>query len=294
MIILLQGKDSYLQKRTLDQIISNHSQARVIFFEFETEKTILDLLKKEVRQESIFQEKKILVVIGLLEQIGLNKEIVSFLSPLAKTDKTTIILVENKTVFKHQLFNKIYNTEPLKLDSLKKWITNEIQLRGGEIEERALQALIQAGGSDLWLISNEIDKLIAYKKGGKISINDVNLLIRPQIENNIFQAIDFIGQKDKKNALKMFYSHLKKGDSVSYLLAMIGFHFRTLILVKSGADSQKLGIHPFVFRKALNQARFFSQEKLKNIYRQIIINDIKIKTGQIEEKTALDLLIFGI
>jgi len=293
MIILLQGKDTYLQKRALNQIISDSRPAKVVFFDFGIEKITLDLLREEIRQKSIFKEKKLLIVIGLLEQIGFGKETTSFLSSLSNIDETVIVLVENKAVPKHQLFSQVYKTEPLKLNSLKKWIADEIQSRGGEIEERALQILIYAGGENLWAISNEIDKLIAYKKGEKILIDDVNLLISPKIEDNIFQAIDFIGQRDKKNALKMLYIHLKKGDSISYLLAMIGFHFRTLILAKSGADPQKSGIHPFVFRKALNQARFFSQEELNNIYRQIILSDIKIKTGQIEERIALDLLIFG-
>ena len=86
---------------------------------------------------------------------------------------------------------------------------------------------------------------------------------------------------------------------------MIAFQFRNLLLVKSSeqegsfagnpfALAGKLGMHPFVLRKTIQQAKLFTFEELKKIYRDIFQADLNIKTGKIEPATAIDLLIAGV
>ena len=54
---------------------------------------------------------------------------------------------------------------------------------------------------------------------------------------------------------------------------------------------KKTGMHPFVFQKSSPQAKNFSFQKLKEIYRLIFEADLAIKTGAMEDALALDLLI---
>ena len=69
------------------------------------------------------------------------------------------------------------------------------------------------------------------------------------------------------------------------------FQFRNLLTVKSGA---KLKTHPYVLQKTIRQAKFFSFDELKKIYRRIFQVDLDIKTGKVDPNTALDLFISGI
>jgi len=55
--------------------------------------------------------------------------------------------------------------------------------------------------------------------------------------------------------------------------------------------AQELNLHPFVIKKSLWQARKFSLEELKRIYRKIFQIDLNIKTGRLDPQIALDLLI---
>ncbi|HDL74880.1 MAG TPA: hypothetical protein ENH06_00620 [bacterium] len=127
----------------------------------------------------------------------------------------------------------------------------------------------------------------------------MEVLVRPKIETDIFKTIDALAVKNKKQALKYLYKHLEKGDSPLYLLTMINFQFRNLVLIKSTQEqnkiglnlSKELGLHPFVVRKSLWQAQNFTFEELKKIYRKIFEVDYNIKTGRIDHQTAIDLFI---
>ncbi|XOB42056.1 MAG: DNA polymerase III subunit delta [Candidatus Nealsonbacteria bacterium] len=223
---------------------------------------------------------------------------------------------------------------------LKNWVKKEFEKYQCQVSDRALGKLIEFIGNDLWQISNEIRKLVCYRaprvarrrdksllnlrsasprsvsEGGKenevlfdykkkqeIGEEDVELLVRPKIETDIFKTIDAISSGNKKQALLLIHKHLEKGDSPLYLLSMINFQFRNLLLVKSCESktelyvndmrilSEKLKLHPYVIRKSIQQAKRFTIDELKKIYQKIFQADLNIKTGKIDPQTALDLLI---
>ncbi len=80
---------------------------------------------------------------------------------------------------------------------------------------------------------------------------------------------------------------------------MINFQFRNLLIMKSHKSNayylptlpRKLGMHPYVIKKAAEQSKKFSFNELKKIYQKIFQFDLAIKTGKVDAQTALDLLI---
>jgi len=299
MTILLEGKDKYRQRKFLAGIITDRKKAKVSIFEFGPKNEDISHLTDEIRQTSMFKEQKLLIIFGLLENIGVGKDVLSLLERCVGSPETTLILVEDKAVPKKKslldLIDEAHDIGPIKGTELENWAGSEFRSRGGEIDGLALKRLIGITGNDLWALSNEIDKIVAYKNGLKASVDDIVLLVKPKIETDIFKAIDSLVERDKKGALKLVYAHLEKGDSVSYILWMIGLQFRNLNLVKNdNGSATELGLHPYVFGKISRQARRFSKGELKNIYDRIVSNDTDIKTGKIEVGTALDLFIFAL
>ena len=299
MTILLQGKDKYRQRNSLMKIMADRKGAKISFFEFSSKSEGVTHLTDEIRQRSIFKEEKLLIVFGLLENIGTGKEILSLLKMFAKSSEITLVLVEDKAIPKKKslldLIDQTLDVSPIKSSDLEAWAISEFRSRGGEIDGLALKRLIETTGNDLWALSNEIDKIIAYKKGSKASVQDITTLVKPRIEADIFKAIDAMAERDRRKALKLIYSHLEKGDSVPYILSMIGFQFRNLNLVKNdNGTANELGLHPYVFSKTSKQSRQFSKDELKKIYSRIVSGDAGIKTGKIEAEAALDLFIFSL
>jgi len=185
---------------------------------------------------------------------------------------------------------------------LKNWVKKEFKKYSAKIEPEALELLINYIGSDLWQMANEIKKLVSYKKGKEIKIKDIRELVHPKIETDIFKTIDAIAVRDKKRALKLVKKHLEKGDSPSYILAMINFQFRNLLVIKDlmergksrGYIMRETKLHPFVVEKTLKLARRFQFKELKKIHQRIFQTDLKIKTGKTTPEAGLEMLILGI
>ena len=100
-------------------------------------------------------------------------------------------------------------------------------------------------------------------------------------------------------AIRELHRLLDLGENALGLLAMITRQFRLLIQVKDLQEknvpapevAQALGQHPFVIEKIGQQARNFSIEQLERIYSHLLDIDVGIKTGEVSDVLALDLLV---
>jgi len=184
---------------------------------------------------------------------------------------------------------------------LKRWVAEEFGKNNVKINSDALDLLVGFIKGDLWEMANEIDKLSNYKRGdgGPVKKEDVELLVKPNIETDIFKTIDALASKDKKLALSLLHKHLDSGEFPLKLLAMIAYQFKNLLIIKELQDTKqpyasivkKSGLHPFVAQKTYYLSGQFSMAGLKKIYQKIFQVDSDIKTGKIDAEIALDLLL---
>jgi len=311
MIIFLYGPDTYRSKQKLNEIIEHYKKIHksglsLIFFDFKEDS--FEDFRDAFKSFSMFKEKKLMVLKNLffnskiendflknLREISRPKEIILIYEE--EIDENTPLAKELKKEAKFQKFNLLEGI------FLKNWVKREFQKYSARIEPEALNLLLDFVGNDLWQMENEIKKLVNYSPGKEIKRKDIELLVKPKIETDIFKTIDAIAAKNKRKALFLMKEHLEKGDSPAYLLAMINFQFRNLLIIKSSELrrelytndmrilSEKLKMHPYVIRKAIQQSKKFSLEELKKIYQKIFQVDLGIKTGKIDPETALDLLI---
>ena len=190
--------------------------------------------------------------------------------------------------------------KPLKPKEIETWAKKEFSRYKKEIDSAALILLIKSADNNLWQLINEIQKLSAFKgaKASKISVGDVKLLVSAKQENNIFKTVEMIASGQKDKAISLLHQHLEKGDSPFYLLSMIAFQFRKLLIAKErvikNQSFESLKWHPFVVKKTKALSEKFSFEQLKKIYAQIGQIDLDTKTGKISPELGLDLLIAGL
>ena len=313
MIIFLFGEDSYRSRQKLNEIIEEYKKTHksglnLIFADCEEDNINISDLKDKIRQASMFKEKKLTIISNLFSNHNLKDEFLKGIKDFLGSEDIIIIyekgnIKENDSLFKSLKKNsKSQEFKKLEGIQLKNWIKKEVEKKGGIIDNNALQTLINYVRNDLWGMSNEIQKLINFKKNKSISEKDVETLVKAKIETDIFKTIDAVGLKNKKQALNLLYQHLESGDNPIYLLSMIGYQFRNLLVVKDLIEKsnpyalivKKSGLHPFVVKKSYLQARQFSFPELKKIYQKIFQADLDIKTGKIEPEVALEMLIAGI
>lgn len=309
MIIFLYGKDTYRAREKLNEIVGHYkkihkSGLNLKYLDFSQGDSFAGL-KDEVRQASMFKEKKLLVIFNSFSNAEFREKFLEKAKDFLKSEDLILFYEEEKAnkidpFFKFlKKYAKCQEFEPLENRGLRNWIKKEFEKHKAEIEPGGLEKLIEYVGNDLWRLSNEIKKLASFRGKGKVMPEDVEILVRSKIETDIFRTIDALAEKNKKLALELLHKHLEKGDSPLYLLKMINYQFRNLLVVKELVEKQKTygnilkkaGLHPFVFRKTFFQSQRFDFGELKKIYRKIFQADLNIKTGRIQPGTALDLLI---
>lgn len=183
--------------------------------------------------------------------------------------------------------------------SLDRWIVEQVRARGGDIAPQAVQLLSTNVGNDLALLTTEIEKLTLYRGSERIQSADVTRLSPYLAEANIFELVDAIGNRNGRVAVQLLQQSLAEGGDPFYLFSMVARQFRLLLQTRAALDAgtrpealaETVGMHPFVAQKVARQARSFSLDQLKAIYRHLLDIDVRVKTGQTELVTALDLLV---
>ncbi len=305
MIFVYYGPDTYRMKRQLKEVVAEYKKKNKSSFNFQVfeEKEInFNDLREEFLNISIFKEKKLFVLLNVFSNSEFKEGFLKQGEVFEKSDNILILCQEGEIPANDKLFNflkgkaKIEYFNLLSLEKVKIWAKKEIEAKGAEIESNALGKLIDFTGNDLWRLEKEIDKLINYAHGKKIKEKDVEELVSPVFNFNIFATIDAIAQKEKKKAARLIRHHLEGGDSPSYILSMISYQLKNLISVKGlkGKNLNQLKMPSFVLRRSIIQAEQFSLEELKGLYQKILDLDLSIKTGKIAPEIALDLFIFDI
>jgi len=318
MIIFLHGQDTYCSKEKLLELIGEFKTKRdsqgLGIIKLEGGNLTIDEFRKDVLSAGLFSEKRLVIIKNLLSQNkdqNLIKEIISSLKKIGR-EKNIVIFIEEeieekeirKREFQYKLFNLlkkqkyVQKFDFLKPNQLQKWILAEVKKRGGKIEERATDLLVNFIGPNLWQMSNELDKLMAYGQG-KISAKDVELLVEANQEENIFNLVDALASKNKKRAIKLIKEQLEKGTAFVQIISLLARQFRIILQIKESKSkflnyyqlASELGVHPYSVKKSLEQAKKYTLEELKKIYQELLKIDLQLKTTSLEPELLFNLLI---
>jgi DNA polymerase-3 subunit delta len=302
MILFLFGQDKYRSRLKLKEIIEHYKKIHKSGLNL----AIFDLKEKSFEEfinffesSSMFNEKKLAILENVSQNEDFQKKFLKRISYFSNSKNFVLFYegeIKENNFFKELKKNSRWqNFQLLEGKKLEIWVKREVKNLGAEIDQRALKKLIEFVGNDLWRMENEIKKLVSFSGGKKIELEDVKTLVAPEIESDIFKMIDAIGQKNKILALKLIHRHLEKGESPFYLLSMINYQLRNILLIKDSMEKNRplkeLELSPFLIQKTISQARKFSFSEIKKIYRKVFEVDLKIKTGQIKPELALDLLV---
>lgn len=307
MIKLLHGKNTYKIKEELKNIIEgfkeDHKKTEVD--SFGGKEVNFKTLKNNLRQGSLFQKRKLIILKNISSKKKILEELEGSLSFFTDSEDLLVFVEEKKLKKSKKLYKladkkgEVEEFERIEGKELRNWIKKKVKNKKAKINENSIDLLISYCGNDLWRLENEINKLVCYKSEGKIKKEDVETLVNPDIEPGIFKTIDALAKKDKKKALRSLEFHFQQGDSPFYLLKMITFQFRNLLVAshlknhnKKLKDFYNLDIcSNYPAKKAWKKVSEFSFSKLKSIYYNIFKVDRAIKTGQIDPEEGLRLLI---
>lgn len=315
MIIFIYGKDTYRSVRKLNEIKAKFAK------EVDPNHLNLAILEVGVKAQQVQKElqtapflaKRRLVILKNFVLKNKNEDVQELLLELVKKerlgDDNIIVFYEEgkpEAKDKNKLFDLLAKSklaqpfEPLSPAQLNTFVMEEVKKRGAAIQPNAIQQLITVAGDDLWQLSSELDKLASYSQGREINRADIELMSGVPLEENIFQLIDMIAQKNTKRALKLLEDAFALDQSVFYLLTMIVKQFRILLQIKDlgnvSADqaAKALKIHSFVAQKSLSQAQKFKSNELVEIFGKLVELEKRLKSGYGEERLLMEGFVAAI
>jgi DNA polymerase-3 subunit delta len=191
-------------------------------------------------------------------------------------------------------------TKPKKAD-LPAWIRTRAKLHKVRLDVTAIADLTEFVGDDLRQLDQELIKLGDYAGGGKeISSADVRRLVVATRTASVFDLVDALGAGNMPAAGKLMQHVLDvDGEHPLRLLTLIGRQYRLLIQVKAlqaaGAKppeiARSLNLADWTVPKLVTQAGRHSFARLQRAMERVLAADEAIKTGQMGDREALDLLL---
>lgn len=241
-----------------------------------------------------------------------TKELAAYLPALPET--TRLVFMEEQALKSSHPILKLAQEEDVKDQAYVKeftqpkewevpnWIQQRAQGEGGEISWDASRELAGLAGNNLRLLDQEIEKLLLYANGEPVTEKDVRALVSLAREASVFDLVDHVGRREADKALRLLHRLLDGEQHPLRLLAMITRQVRILIQVSElQADrmtpdqlAKRLKLHPYVVKKGLAQAANFTMSQLEDAYALLVDTDWKIKTGDMEDELALDLLVVSL
>ncbi len=326
MRYILSGQDDFSLCQSLEAIkrgIGDQAMLAVNTTTLDGQQMTLDQLKTICDTSPFLAERRLVIIKGLLERFEhrgkvsrqkkttptLNsqsevKSLAVYISQIP--DTTTLVLIDGRIRSGNPLLKELsgkaeIRSFPLLRDArLRQWIQSQVVKEGGSMSPQAVDLLAKLVGSNLWIMSNEIDKLILFASGRRIEIEDVKMVTSYAQQTSAFALVDAILEFKARFAEQLLQQLLQGGASPAYLMAMLSHQLQMIVRAKELRNQRKsqpeiqhkLGLtSEFALRKTLEQAGMYSWERLKEVYHKLLEADLSIKTGKYADELALNILI---
>ncbi|KRK99230.1 DNA polymerase III subunit delta [Companilactobacillus futsaii JCM 17355] len=183
---------------------------------------------------------------------------------------------------------------------LNRTIKTDLNKAGYEIEQNALELLINKTKGNYSLITNQLDKLKLYSlQTKKIDQTAVNELVPQSLEDNVFDLTTQILNKNIYKAEELYNQFLLQKIDPILLIAIIISQLRLLIQIQILSEkglseatiAKNLRLNPYRVKYSYRQAKSLNRKRLQVMYSDCVNLDYQIKSGQGDKELLFDLFI---
>ena len=256
-----------------------------------------NIIFNEIRNISLFDEKKIIFIYGANDKI-LN--IIEEIKP--SIDKNEIFIfgsiLDKKSKLRYQFEkSKEYNIVACYKDNevnLRRLITNKFKGFSG-VSSEVISALLENSGLDRMKLNNEIEKIKIFFIDKKISFNLLEKILNLKTEEDFDLIKDFALKGDNKMTNKLLNVTVLENEKIPFYLNIINQRLNRLKEIKIVSKGKNISnfmssLRPPIFWKEKpiieRQLQVWSFEGVKNLIYKI--NDIETK---IKKDNSLSLIL---
>lgn len=297
-LVLLTGEDSYRLNNRLkfytQKFREIYPQGEISFLD--KENSYLDL-ENIIFTPNLFGGKRLIICEKFWDADKFEQaEKKDFFTKLPDySEECTLIIVspklDKRLKFSKFLLNKA-RTEKFDLleeNELVRWIEKFAEKNQGKISRKNAQMLAQRCGNDLWLLSNEIKKLIFASDSREILAENIKNMTKANPQLEIWDFLKNLSQCNAPAAIQKFRDLLTAGTPVQQIFSMvqreIRLHAQIIDCLERNLNEREIAretrLHPFVVKKTLPLSRNFSIKKIMAMYDALFDIDYQVKTGGI-------------
>ncbi len=323
---ILSGQDDFSLTHSLEEIKGEMGEQAILAAGTTTldgQQVTLDQLRAVCETVPFLAGRRLVIIKGLLERFeprgrsrrqrkttrvtDQQNEYKSLSACIGEMpDSTILVLIESRITNNNPLFKEladkaVVKTFPLLRDAeLRQWVQRRVKEEGGSLSPQAVDLLTKLVGSNLWIMTSEINKLVLFTSGRRIEEEDVKAVVSYAQQTNVFAMVDAIVEFKAELAEQLLQQLLQRGDAPVYLLFMLARQMHMVVrareLKKQGKTrieiQNKLGLTSgFALGKTVEQASRYSLPRLKEVYHRLLEADLSIKTGKYDAELALNILV---
>ena len=183
---------------------------------------------------------------------------------------------------------------------LSLWAARIFAKDGKKITNADMSYLIANVGTDMEVLSREIEKLISYDLNKEIiSKEDIDAVCVKQLNVRIFDMVDAISVKNQKKTLDCYYELIAEKEPPMRILFMVARQFHLILQAKDLSArgmskdqiAQTMGVQGFIATKSIRQSRNFSVAELKSALAESVQTEEMIKKGMLDENIGVEMLL---
>lgn len=306
MTLFFYGPNTYELRRQVQQMIDAY--VKKAGSDFGLERVDGSAVKAHelsgVLQASPFLANSRLVIV---EGLASNKTFADKLADLmgAVPKSTVAVFVDREVDQRTSVFkqlakaDKVVKFEPLSGSKLASWVRAEIETLGGSAEPAVIRELVEVAGEDQWRLAGEINKLVNFD--AVVTVKTVRALVAPSVEQSIFEMVEAMTAGRAGAALAGYKALLDRRESEIYVLTMVQWQLRNLLLAKTAPAqmspnelAKAAGMSPYVAGKMAAAQGRTSERALRVAYMAAADCEYDIKSGRLKGEAAVEQLIYQV
>lgn len=304
-IYLLFGEEDYLKKSYKDRLIkaiAGDDTMNISFYEGKgiNTKAVIDMAETM----PFLAEYRLIVAEDTGFFKGSHDDIAEYMKSIPET--TVFVFVENDVDKRSKMYKAVkaegYACELGRQNekALGMWAARMFADSGKKITQNNMNYLLAKIGTDMEMLSTEIEKLISYALNKEIiEKDDIDAVCTTQLSVKIFDMIDAISVKNQKKTLDSYYELIAAKEPPMRILFMITRQFNLMLQAKDlttrGMSKEQIatamGVQTFIAGKSISQSKNFTIEDIKRGLVECVQTETWIKSGKLDEKIGVEMLL---
>lgn len=316
-VYLAVGTESYFIEKTVDLLKNKLTDGELELSVFDLDEVPVDRVIEEADTIPFFSERKLIIAknASFLKAAERGKEkidhdlkmleawlenppfscVTIFVAPYEKLDerKKVTKLMKQKAV--------LVEAKALQAQDLEVWIDHEARNFGKRIKKDAAQKLVEMAGTNLTLLSSEVEKMSLYLGAGEeeITVALVEQMTARTLEQDAFKMLQAYLDGNVSEALAVYYDLLRQKEEPVALTALLASQIRFMVhvfyLQKKGYHAQQISkqlkAHPYRVKLLVEKRQQIPEKRLLEVLGDLADIDLQLKTVSGNRERILEFFL---